>query len=169
VTTNKRKTNQSAVDVLTREMLRNVSESKLTLFRNMSYGGGGVCIVIVGFILQSANATAALTIATYCAAVAMPFWIGAGAVLEAYLSIGKKAYPHYRSEAGQSILGGFMLFAMLPTYGSIALLLLHLSELSAVVFVISTVCAIAAYSFAMWHLGRSRLIGDGKTDIQKDA
>lgn len=84
-----------------RPVLDRVGPRSLEANRTISLSGAGVATAMVLLLAQLKNAQGAsplptsLAIAIWCAAVALPCWLGYWQIFEAYIFWGKRAQSHY--------------------------------------------------------------------------
>lgn len=151
---------KSSLDRLTGEFLRNLSESKFLLYRNFSFGSAAACLVVLSQIIQVGANEQSLEISVIAAAIGMPLWVAIGIIYEFYISLGKRSYPHFRSELVQKLLAVVIFLAGVALLTSIGGVIWYLSKYGVIAFVASMVisCFVAfgfMFAVARWWYGSS--------------
>ena len=113
---------------LTELINRYPSEFKFHMYRNFSFGAGGMQLLILMLLAQIGSESKALTICLYSSVLGMPMWVALGWVFEYYILVGKKSYPHYKSTSGQAIFGIAYLIAGLSMLVSICSIMYQLDS-----------------------------------------
>lgn len=128
-----------------KELWRYISESKLLLMRNLSFGGAGLCIATLLVLTQVGLKDWLLTTALVAASVAMPFWVALASAFEIYIFLGKRTYSHFRSDQTTRALMSMMLVAAGGLVVAVTSLICHLSNLAAECFALAALVAIVTY------------------------
>jgi hypothetical protein len=142
----------SSTDQLAKRLNRYMSESKLLMIRNMSYGASGICLVIVGLLLQPHTMTTPLLVSIFCASVAMPLWACLGVIYETYIFLGTRGHAHARSTFAQSIIAITAMLGILGLIAAIFSLIYYLSQMAAYSFCGAILLAAIIFSAFYKHI-----------------
>jgi hypothetical protein len=146
-------------DRLVEQTERYLSLEKLQLYRNMYFGAGAACFVLVSQLATTGSLTVWLKWSLLSAAVSMPIWLGLGSLFEYYIMLGPKSYAHKRTGFANALLSSLMLLGGLSLVASISLLLYHSLPIAAYSF-LATIAAILIASalfhghLASWYFGK---------------
>ena len=156
----------SNFDRLLEQVERYPSLEKLQLYRNMYFGAGATCLVLIVQLASTGVSTLWLKWSLLTGAISMPLWLGLGGLFEYYIMLGPKSYPHKRSGFANRLIGSLMLFAGLSLVASIALFLYHAIPFAAYSFLAAIVMVFVISVVFHWHLASwyfSKGSGDGPT------
>lgn len=150
-----------------KKLWRYVSESKLLLMRNLSFGGAGICVAVILVLTQVGIKDIFYLVALTSASIATPAWVALASSYETYIFLGKRSYAHLRSPLTQHLLAPMMLTGAIGLLVSLTALIWHLSELAVECFAGS---AVSMTALSLW-LGQSTLkSGDHlRSNSQHDA
>ncbi len=113
-----------------------ITETKVTVRRNLCFGGAGASLAIVLLLAPSAPSAGPLVSALTCAAIALPLWVMLGSTYEYLLHVGETSYGFLRSPKAQVIHALAELAASLLLLAAVASVIWLSSRLLAVAFVV---------------------------------
>jgi len=131
------------------------SESRIGLYRNLSYGGAGSCLIMILALLQVWTDSTSLTVALYAACAAIPGFFALGGIYEAYIFAGKKSYGHFKGNFSQELTTIMFFLSGLSLLTSLVSIIFYLSEVAAFVFGGSLVISLVVAFIFNHHLERS--------------
>ena len=119
-----------------------MDQAKWETTRAVTLGAAGLSTAIVFLITQIGITSCSLSISLFCASIAIPTWLALWRVGEAYSFFGKKSHGHLSTLRGSGI--GLLLFAAggILLLISFVSLIWHFSILSAVAFLIGSLCMV---------------------------
>lgn len=153
--------NKSSSDQLTAQLERYPSLPKLQLMRNMSYGAGAACLVMITQLIEVGVSSDWLQWSLIASSIALTMWLCTGTILEYYILVGPKSYAHLRTQTGKSFLGGSSILSGLALIASIAMFLFHLLPIAAYIFGAAIFFAFAVSiafhnALAVWYFRDTR-------------
>ena len=122
---------KSHTDLLSERMSRYPSESKFQMFRNLSFGAAGSCLLMLSIIFPRGATELPLQISLYASAAGIPIWLTVGGLYESYIALGPKSYSHFRGTFAQPLFGLLYLLGGLALVSSLGGVLYFLSDTSA--------------------------------------
>ncbi|WNF48555.1 hypothetical protein RHP75_09145 [Pseudomonas sp. SG20056] len=135
-------------DLISTKILRYPSESKLQMYRTLSYSGAGISLILIALLAQIWKPSKALNLTLYCSAIALPFWILLGTIYEYYILLGKQSYAHYRSTNAQIFIFLGYLGGGIPLLVALGSLLYFINSRSLTFFALALVATLAiAFAF----------------------
>ena len=129
-------------DLISTKILRYPSESKLHMYRTLSYSAAGISLILIALLAQIWKPSKALNLSLYCAAIALPFWILLGTIYEYYILLGKQSYGHYRSTNAQIFIFLGYLGGGVPLLIALGSLLYSVNSRSLTFFVLALVATL---------------------------
>jgi len=141
-------------DVLTERIRRYPSAERLTLLRNVGYGGAALCLAVLVGLTQVGAKDAALRLSVYSASIALPLWLLIGGLYEYCIFLGKQSYPHLRTTFMTRLVTGLYLAASSAMFAITAGIVWFLSSAAAYMLAASAFIAIIALAVFHAHLAR---------------
>ena len=98
-------------DLLKQRMRRYPSAERMTLLRNLGYGGTAACLAILAGLAQVGAKEPALKVSVYSASIALLVWLLVGTVFEYYLFLGKNSYRQLRGKFATALTSTLLVVA----------------------------------------------------------
>jgi len=99
----------------------------LTLYRNMGFGAGALCLVLLlGIGQMKSESTAALTVSAFSASFALPLWVLLGITYEFYKVLGERSYEHLGTSFFRTFVLLIAMFGGLGLAGATGGIIYHL-------------------------------------------
>ena len=140
------------IDQLNERIWRYSSAERLTLLRNLGYGGAAASLAVLAGLTQVGAKDSALQVSVFAASVSLPAWLLIGSIYEYYIFLGKQSYGHLRTRFLIALSSGLLLVAglgMLATTGGIIWFLI---PEAAYAFGVSVLLAVVLGIVFQWHL-----------------
>lgn len=141
-----------------RKLWRYMSDAKLNLMRNLSFGAAGILIANTLLLAQIGVRDLSLEISLFSSVIALPLWVAEASIWEAYIFHGQRALPHLRTDFTINTLMALFFLAGIGVVIAIGALVWHLSPPAALSF-----CGVCFASFVIMGIHDNRL----KKHLQK--
>ncbi len=155
-------------DLLTQRIRRYSSAERMTLLRNLGYGGAAACLAILAGLAQVGAKDPALKVAVYAASIALPAWLLIGSVFEYYIFLGKQSYRHLRSKFVIALTSTLYVVAGVGMFAATGGIAWYLAPEAAYAFAFSAFCAVVLGLAFHAHLAGwwdREVVSKGKDDV----
>jgi len=137
---------------LRKELLKNISESKLQMYRNLSYGAAGFLLIIIIMLVQVWEDSLALNVVLYSASIGLPIWFTSGTMYEFYILLGERSFAHYKSDGVQSVISLLFMIGGISIFISVSAILFYLNYIAGIVMLLITALMYFVYFIFVVHI-----------------